>query len=50
MIIAVIDYLYLRVGQWEDVNIIEPELLDEDVMEEEEPPVVAKKEKGKGRA
>ncbi|KAL9545035.1 hypothetical protein MBANPS3_007334 [Mucor bainieri] len=39
-------------GQWENVNVIEPELLDDDVMEEEEVPAASatKKEKGKGRA
>ncbi|KAI8980518.1 hypothetical protein BDB01DRAFT_724951, partial [Pilobolus umbonatus] len=34
-------------GQWEPVNIIEPELLDDDFVEEIPLP---KKEKGKGRA
>ncbi|KAI8075923.1 uncharacterized protein B0P05DRAFT_546944 [Gilbertella persicaria] len=39
-------------GQWENVNIIEPELLDDDALEEEAPlpPTTTKKEKGKGRA
>ncbi|GAN02954.1 hypothetical protein MAM1_0031d02404 [Mucor ambiguus] len=39
-------------GQWENVNVIEPELLDDDLMEEEEVPAASttKKEKGKGRA
>lgn len=36
------------IGQWENVHVIEPELLDDD--EEEEVPVTTKKEKGKGRA
>lgn len=40
------------VGQWENVNVIEPELLDDDLMEEEDVPAATttKKEKGKGRA
>jgi len=40
------------VGQWENVNVIEPELLEDDLMEEEEVPAATttKKEKGKGRA
>lgn len=41
-----------HLGQWENVNVIEPELLDDDLMEEEVPAAVSttKKEKGKGRA
>ncbi|KAG2193171.1 hypothetical protein INT46_010996 [Mucor plumbeus] len=39
-------------GQWENVHIIEPELIDDDLMEEEEIPTTSatKREKGKGRA
>ncbi|KAI8382990.1 hypothetical protein BD560DRAFT_385729 [Blakeslea trispora] len=39
-------------GQWENVNVTEPELLDDDMEEDEvvPPPTSAKKEKGKGRA
>jgi hypothetical protein len=41
----------LGIGQWENVNITEPELLDDDDMEEQEQEApVIKKEKGKGRA
>jgi hypothetical protein len=38
------------IGQWETVDITEPELLDDEEMMEEEELPVAKKEKGKGRA
>ncbi|CAO3608426.1 unnamed protein product [Mucor hiemalis] len=45
----VVYFVYLNQGQWETVNVVEPVLLDEDEMEQEELPA-AKKEKGKGRA
>ncbi|KAL7316264.1 hypothetical protein PS15m_005385 [Mucor circinelloides] len=51
---SIVYYVYYdrNDGQWENVNVIEPELLDDDLMEEEEVPAVTttKKEKGKGRA
>ncbi|KAI8329268.1 hypothetical protein EDC96DRAFT_60315 [Choanephora cucurbitarum] len=39
-------------GEWENVNVVEPELLDDDMEEDEvsAPPTSTKKEKGKGRA
>lgn len=45
-------FFFNKIGQWENVHVIEPELIDDDLMEEEEIPTVSatKKEKGKGRA
>lgn len=37
------------IDTWETVNVIQPALLDDEEMEEQELPT-AKKEKGKGRA
>ncbi|KAI7889140.1 uncharacterized protein EV154DRAFT_515542 [Mucor mucedo] len=46
----IVYFVYLQGnGQWEPINVIEPEPADEDEIEEEEPQVI-KKEKGKGRA
>ncbi|KAI7906775.1 uncharacterized protein BX663DRAFT_497548 [Cokeromyces recurvatus] len=46
----VVYYVYFdrNEGEWEKVNVIEPQLLDEDEIQDEEQ--ITKKEKGKGRA
>lgn len=49
LLVLILIAFFRKKGKWESVNVVNPVLLDDDEMEEEELPA-AKKEKGKGRA